>query len=950
MNEVDASSGVQLSLDYQNRESETFLGELSEYILEQYGSNLREVNLIFPNRRAGLYFLKELSARLDGISWGPGVLSLEEFYESYSELTVVDRYSLVFRLFRIYRDIYKSDESLDNFFFWGEMLLKDFDETDKHLVSASHLFSTLSDYKSIEDIEFLDEDQKTIINGFWNSVQKSRDSTNWLGFWQKLSLLYSEFVKSLRSDGIGYHGLVLKDVIENLESIDFGNQQFIFAGFNALTRAEEKFIGFLVKEKGARIFWDYDKAFMSNHHEAGKFLRIYQKNQLLNRDITVISDDHLSEQKNIKVIGTGTWVGQLKVVGQLLGELSSQPGWEEESTVVVLPDEKLLLPLLNSIPSTIQDVNVTMGIVLRYTSSYSFLENLVLMFKGARRVEEGAASYYYKNILNILRHPLYQSIQKGKAGILEKTVKMTKKLHYNAKELSELGIGPDLLFLEAGNGLISQMSEIAYYFFNNAPNRLEKIFLNALFHHLDRLASSIHEYEIELGFDAIIRLLRQIASTGRIPFSGEPVKGLQIMGVFETRNIDFDNVFILSLNEGFFPRGLTSQSFIPFALRKAYRMPTFEDSQSIQSYLFYRLLQRSKRVHLVYNSIGEVIGGEVSRYVQQLKYGELLTAEFLHLKESYQPDDQKTISVHSTEHISESLSRYFQAPAYLSPTALNTYMECSLKFYFKYILKLREDTEVEEDIDARVYGTLLHESAEYLYGKFKGKIIDDEQVLQDGIDGAIDYAFGNTVFDDTEGHPRIRKEILQRTLQKLIKRDSKNFPLEVIDVEPKVIVPVTVETLDGNIEVNIGGKLDRVDKSKGSLRVIDYKTGPDEPKYDDLETLFSGQNKAAFQLFCYSYLLSHSDMYENGPLRPELYSMRKIFTEDFSPYLKEGNQWSRKVVYDIRDKLTEFEERLKGLLKNIFVDQEYQQTDQLKNCKYCEFTSICRRQFAKSKN
>jgi CRISPR/Cas system-associated exonuclease Cas4 (RecB family) len=984
----------------------TFLQELAEKVYKQHPV-LDEVTLIFPNRRAILYFRKHLSALLDKPAFSPRLLTIEEFIGSFSTLQVPDKLELIYQLYKTYNHIISKRtengapaevESIDQFYFWGDMLLRDFDEIDKYMVNAVQLFKDLSHQKELDaSFDFLTEEQKEFLKSFWGNFDETQSANKkkFLYVWRKLPEVYRTFKERLFAQGLAYEGMLHEKVAQELVEGKYPQaakgSTIKFAGFNALTSAEEKILSYFV-ERGAEVYWDMDAYYVNNAaQEAGKFFREYQQHPILKKTFPAdiashsllknVSETRGSEAR-IKIFGAAQPVGQAKLMAQVLKEELAK-GTEPEDTLIILPDEKLLLPVLHGVSSSVEKLNVTMGFPLSSTPMFNFIE--LLMDLQISRKED---HFNHRQVLALLGHPYVVTADAVAANNKRKEILKHNWVHipksYLATEVElHRTVFEEVSCDDPGQPLLELLNylkiivttigalkalgdldkEYAFHFLTFF-NRLRQIFdADASGTQPNQAAKSEKSLRIK-HLKSFLRLFRQLIQSNRIPFKGEPLRGLQVMGVLETRNLDFKNVFILSLNEGAFPAISSKGSYVPYTIRKAYGLPTVEHQDAIYSYLFYRGLQRAENVFIFYNSETDVLGqGEMSRYLQQLLFESGLPIEKKILHNSIQPKGIHPITVRKNAQVMEGLMKLNEGNIYfkgISPSALNSYIECRLKFYFRHVAKIREADEVEEELDARVLGNFLHDVMERFYKRIgekkQSKLIEETDFVN--YDGTIDVLIDEVFIEAYRLDPS--RKVLYEGQRLVVKEVVKRFAHRIIEMD-KAYVPFTIEALEQEgltftLDIEhaphkavIGGKIDRVDRKGNLLRVIDYKTGKDKLNFESVASLFTRdgkRNKAAFQTLLYALLykqnyLSSSSVY--GPevkLIPGLINRMNLFDEGFSFGLKMG----REPVTDVTTLLPEFESRLQQVFEELFdPEQPFDQTEDLLNCKMCPYRQICYR-------
>lgn len=951
-----------------------FLKELAERII-QGPAPLDKLTFIFPNRRAVLYFRKHVSQLIHKPAFAPRLLTIEDFIGRLSPLQVPDKLELVYRLYKAYHSIVPVEETFDTFYFWGEMLLGDFDEVDKYHVQASHLFKDLSYQKELDaSFDFLTEEQQAFLMSFWSNFHENltENKKKFLHVWKELYAVYQAFREALRKDGLAYEGMLHRDVAEQLQNGTLADVYpasetplLHFVGFNALTKAEEMIIRHFVAQGTATAHWDLDEYYVnSDAQEAGAFFRTYQKDPVLSSTFLPDVPAHFRQPKSIHLYSAPQPVAQTKLMAQVLQDTLLQ-GADPEDTLVVLPDEKLLLPVLHGIANSVEKLNVTMGFPLTSTPLFNMIELLMEM-----QLQTRDDHYNHRYVLALLGHPYTVAADAGEAQARRKEILShnwvqvegpwlrTQVPLYDAmfREADPAEIIPYLRTIINTIGTLPQVAEFDKEYalhFIKLLNRLEEVPLPAQ-------STNGRSISRKDALKSFLRLLHQLVRMQKIPFSGEPLRGLQVMGVLETRNLDFKNVFILSLNEGAFPAAGGKGSYIPHNLRRAYGLTTLDQQDAIYAYQFYRCLQRAENIHLFYNSETDVLGqGEMSRYLQQLVFesGLPITRHVLH--SPIQPHAIEPIVIHKDESVFNKLARHCMGQAAikeLTPTALNDYLECRLKFYYKHVARIKEADEIEEDLDARMLGNFLHEVMELFYQHIldekKSKTIEpaDFEHHQTLLNRLIDHVFRKAYHLSPtkpvvyEGQRLVVREIIISFANRILAMDKAYAPFNIEALERRGLLYHIPLQADGNPVVVLGGIVDRADSKDGVLRVVDYKTGKDvtdiKGTVSDLFVRDGDRNKAAFQTLLYALLYKENTNTEGLRIVPGLMNRINLFDDDFRFGLKVGKDY----VHDITPLLPEFEAGLKETLEELYnPDVPFDQTLNTDICRYCPYRGICYR-------
>ena len=945
--------------------TKSFLYELAEEIYNSQ-TDLSKVTVVFPNRRAALYFRKYLSEQIDKPVFAPQLLTFEDFVSTFSPLQVPDKLELVFRLHQCYRELMQNDEPFDQFFMWGEMLLRDFDEVDRYLVDPKFLFADLSHFKEMDSgLDYLTDEQREFLETFWQGfdADTSVNKKKFIDVWKKLYPLYQKFNEQLSRNNFAYEGHLHRTVAEDLLSgkikTAFEKNQLWFAGFNALTKAEEKIISFFIEQGVATARWDADQYYFNDERqEAGVFFRHHKQDLILGKTFSSDLPNHFREIKNMQLFSAAQPIGQVKLLAQLL-EQELKNGMIPEETVIILPDEKMLMPVLHSISPLVEKFNVTMGFSLMSSPVYNLIELLIELQIAAKKNH-----FSYRTVHSVLSHPYIVAIDVESA--FQKTKEITDKNWVTIPEefLQDKVELHKIIFTETEK-ITSYLLEIFQtLILNSSLDDLDREYIAhtiKLLNRLDAIGENVEEETARVSkLKNFLRLFRQYFKGEKLPFVGEPLKGLQVMGVLESRNLDFKNVFILSLNEGVFPSSSQQGSYIPFSIRKAYSLPTLEHQGAIYAYLFFRAMQRSQNVFLFYNSEPDALGqGEMSRYLQQLIYesGFPLKENKHVLHNAIQPRVISTIEIEKDEHVLQLLAKLNEGNTQskgISPSALSTYLECALKFYFQYVIRIREANEVQEEIDPRILGNLLHSVMENFYKKIIEKKSNSEidtkdfEGLEKTVDGLIDEAFienynlnpkQKVVY---EGQRVVIREVLKKFSTQILKYDKQYAPFQIIALERKDWTHQLKINHAPNV-VLLGGTIDRVDKKENEIRIIDYKTGKDELGFTDVESLFdrenSKRNKAAFQTLLYA-LLYKTNTETSQKIIPGLLNRKNLFDDDF----QFGLIMAKQPLTDATPLLDEFEEHLTKLLEDIFNPSlKFNQTQNEKTCEVCPYKGICSR-------
>lgn len=954
-----------------------FLYQVASLFYEKWEAEVSRLAFVFPNRRTGLFFQKYLSEVADTPLFSPTILTINDLFIQLSGKQSADRISMLFTLYDIYIRQSGSTETFDEFLYWGEMLLNDFDDIDKYMANARMLFSNVTDLREIEnDFDFLSDEQIAAIRSFWSSFYPRGDTPNqqqFLAVWQVLYDLYEEFRATLAAEGKGYEGMIFREVVESMErgeSPDLPYEQIVFVGLNALSVSEERFLAQLQKREIADFYWDYVSDKVTDPDNKASYF-VSRNLKSFPSSMKLPSEEKVKTE--IEVIGIPSGIGQAKHVYTLLSDWCKEAEMSSEEalrTAVILPDEHLLIPVLNAIPEQIRRINVTMGYPLAGTPVASLIEYILALQKNVRYIDRNPL-FYFRDVLPVLNHRYILSTSPEIISSLVKEITENNKIYISHTELGKTPL-LEILFtpvtgveafsdylikvLEELNKVMSSLSDEEEEDATQRTNDLEQEFIFHYFTTVNRMREVMKDARIEMKIDTFFRLLKRVTDTITIPFHGEPLSGLQIMGVLETRALDFDRLIILSMNEGIFPQRKAANSFIPYNLRRGFGLPTYEHQDSVWAYHFYRLIERASHVSLLYDTRSNGLQtGEVSRFVHQLHYHyEVPMRDKLVV---YNVSSSKTppLAVPKREDIMRRLDAYRKGGSKaISASAINTYLDCPLKFYFSVVEGIREEEEVSETIESDVFGSILHKVMEELYKPFQGKMVTVDllkAIRKDTalLTGAIARAFASEFFKtevvrSLTGQNYLIGEMIRKYVEKILERDGKLTPFVYIESERKINGLIS---LSDHSEIRLKGFIDRVDEVRDAIRIIDYKSGSGTTTFSSIESLFNKEEKdrakAVMQVFMYCWMYAHFTENKGKTIQPGIYYVRSLFSDPFDPsvYHRIERGKSEKVE-DFSGYAQAFEEGLRGCLDEIFNPEiPFTQTPTGKACSYCPFKGIC---------
>lgn len=958
---------------------ESFLKLVAADLYKHTEGNLAHTAVVFPNKRAGLFFNEYLAQESDSPIWSPAYVSISELFRSLSPWEVGDPVKLVCELYKIFRRETQSTETLDDFYFWGEMLISDFDDADKNKVDTDKLFSNLQDLRNImDDYTFIDDEQEEAIRQFFQNFSIERRTAlkeRFISLWDVLGNIYKGFRESLASQNIAYEGMMYRHVIEHLDVDKLPYEKYVFVGFNVLNKVEHTLFTQLKDAGKAVFYWDYDEFYMKENrqavtHEAGEFIR-----RNLRDFPSPLSGElfkNLSKPKEVHYIASSTENAQARYLPQWIRNNLTTP---EKETAVVLCNEALLQPVLHSLPAEVKHVNITMGFPLSQTPVYSFLIALLELHTHGFNFKSGR--YTFQSVVTLLKHPYTRQLT-GQAELLEKELTRNNRFYPLPGELGKDEFLTRLFTPLSGNlnlciRLSETLQQVAGIYQANtsgtedtdAFNQLYRESLFKAYTTINRFRTLIEEDELTVQSETFRRLLVKVLSATNIPFHGEPAIGMQVMGVLETRNLDFRHLVLLSVNEGQLPKSGGDSSFIPYNLRKAFGMTTIEHKIAVYAYYFYRLLQRAERITLMYNTSSDGLNrGEWSRFMLQflIEWPHPITRQFLEAGQS--PQGTSPITVEKTPDVMRRMQSLFDVranpKAKFSPSALNYYLDCPLKFYYRYVAGLSAPDEVSAEIDSATFGSIFHYAAEHIYKDLTthGKVINKEALetllrnevkLQDYVDTAFKKLFFNVPQNEKpeyNGVQLINSAVIARYLKQLLQNDLRYAPFTFIASEMEVDEPIDIQTPKGVIKSRIGGIIDRMDSKDGTLRIVDYKTGGDTDTPPHVESLFIPDKKRSnyvFQTFLYAAIMCRKQ--PTMKIAPALLYIHRAATETYSPVIQMGEpRKPKEAVEDFSKYEKEYRERLQGLLEEIFnPEKSFTQTEIIEKCTYCDFKALCKR-------
>lgn len=979
-----------------------FLKIVAKDMLEKYGTDMSDIAVVFPNKRASLFLNNYLAQLAHKPIWTPTYITISDLFRRHSDLKVADPIKSICDLHKTFVKCTGIDETLDHFYGWGQLLLADFDDVDKNMVDAKQLFANLSDIHELDDVSYLTDYQKEMIRKFFSNFSDDHNSElkkRFLQLWCHFYDIYTEFNQRMTEQGLAYEGALYRSVVSN-ESIEFRHKKYLFVGFNMMQVVELNLLNRLKKQGKAAFYWDYDQYYMDGNNEAGHYIRQYlpyYPNELADYPQQEIYNN-MTKNKDITYISAPTENIQARYVNSWLKENGRYK--MGRNVAIVLSDESLLQSVIHSLPQEVGSINITIGYPLQQTPFYSLIQQLIQL-QGIGHPKQGD-TYRLHYVLIALRHPYTRYISEKYTELLAKLDE--QKRFYPSREFLSLDgdEGLTLLFRnleeatasqdEYNRKLITYLLDVLRTIGTHAKELNDPLFHESLYRTytlLNRLQDLIIAGDLQVDIITLERLIQQLIQTTSIPFHGEPAEGIQVMGVLETRNLDFDHILVLSCNEGKLPKGVNDSSFIPFSLRKAYGLTTVENKVAIFAYYFHSMLQRAHDITLTYNNATEDgQSGEMSRFMLQMMVESQHSIRRKTLVAGQKPLRPTYSDAQKTDEVMAVLDNIKM----ITPTFLNTYQRCQKQFYYKYVKGLLEPDEIDEDeVDNKIFGNIFHRAAELFYYTFASKddIATDDQgkqrlirpifITADNLDHAlkdtslvyrlVDQAFREELFkvSSSDYHPKynglqlINKEVIASYLRQLITIDRRQAPFTIIGMEIVVSTTLGVATARGQKLFRIGGFIDRLDSVAASgnplalgnlaerIRVIDYKTGRSRTSHPkDIEEVFSTQplaigkhNDYYLQAILYSLIVKNDRRYNPAqePVSPGLLFIQNAGADDYDPTLKLGKE----LLTDVAPLETEFTDHLRSLLADIYDPAlPLKPTEDKKRCVFCPYAALCK--------
>lgn len=960
----------------------SFLSYVAEDMIRKIGTDLSRTVVVFPNKRASLFMNEQLAGSIDHPIWSPTYITISELFRQHSSRTVADQMKLIFDLHKSFVAKTNINETIDHFYSWGQLLLADFDDIEKNLADAKMLFTNLSNIHELDDNSFLTEEQRKALKHFFANFNDDNDSElkqRFLRLWQHIGDIYDDFNERLRQQQLAYEGSLYREVALN-DNTTFAYDHYVFVGFNMLQQVEQRLFKRIKDDGKALFYWDFDQYYMpkkdSKHDEAGHFIAQYLQdfpNELDCQDAEIY--DNIAREKDISYISAASEHIQACYVGDWLKDGDRMK--DGKRTAIVMCDEGLLQSVVSSIPPETGELNITTGLPLGCSPIASLLFRLLDLRTTGYNKKRDRFSLRY--VGKLLRHPFMTYVSENSYPLC--TQLNEQRCYYPSVE--ELSADENLSIVFGKMNVASQpnnadiynnvvllrwMMDVVRLVGINTGEEREPLMHESVFRCytlLDRLATLIEAEDICLDITTLRRLIKQLIDTTTIPYRGEPAVGVQIMGLLETRNLDFDHILMLSCNEGKLPRGVNDASFIPYSLRKAFGLTTIDHKVAIYSYYFHRLLQRAGDITMCYNvSVENGHTGEMSRFMLQLM------VESEHEIRSWRLMSPNKITPSAPNDIEKdgNVMHELAKMDSISPSAINKYLRCQRQFYYNYVAHIKEPDNVDDgEIDNRLFGNIFHKAAQMIYtelrrqdGTVSKEVINLYIKQPQKIERIVDEAFATELFkaqkqkNDYEynGLQLINRKVIIDYLRRLLSIDEKLAPLCIVGLEQQVSKDVEIETTLGKHNLKISGYIDRLDminneRQEPVIRIIDYKTGrAQQNNINTVEEIFSSNNIGKthsdyyLQTFLYADIVSRSTVWNRQqlPVSPALYFITQSNKDDYNPTLSLGG----KMVDNIRAYSEEFTTLLHQLLCEIFEPQiPFSSTDKKEHCSQCPYKQIC---------
>ncbi len=966
-----------------------FLSQVAHAYATRESDNLYRYCFVFPNKRSAAFFRHYLEKCVTRGTMMPAITTISEFVSDLSPLTEANRYEQLFTLYDEYRKQPDVEVDFNRFVFWGDMLINDFNDVDRYLVDPKSIFINIKRLREISS-NYLTEKQISVIKRFWGIQLPLNDpehlwnhieyadrpaaKSKFVKLWQVLLPLYESYTERLREKGLATQGMLYRHAAESLASdkdADIPYDRCIFVGFNVLTTAEHKIFSRLQMRRRADFYWDFDSPMAKMpHNRPGRFISRNMRDYPSLYPLGDASCDHIP---HTEILAVASQIGQTKVAGRQISEWLENGSIHDASnainTAVVLPDESLFIPMIHSVPEGIKAINVTMGFPIRYTPVASVINTITsLQLRSHRRSADGEISYFYEDVESLLTTPGIKNAAPENVSRLTDIILRQRMFNIPASLIVETA--PELTPVFAPISDIEDIGCVAEYIRAlcrfmldgiKESDKMQRCFIEAYMQAVDKLYDAAVEFGVNMNGNSFFRLIERAVTSDSVNFSGEPLKGLQIMGVLETRALDFDNVIMLSMNERVFPRKHYTRSFIPDALRKDYGMATIDYQESIFAYYFYRLMSRAQNATLIYDSrrVGGSRNSGISRYPAQMLYmfgnRDVVHRNMLYPQRIFQ---NKNVSVKKDSRIMSLLEEFTRTGGRnLSASSINTYINCPLCFYLQHVERYNVPDDITDYMDASTYGTIFHDVAQRFYDSFKhgdpearpeitASMLEPfvrknnttvEKLIVEAINRHYHRLPDDRCHEPLVGESLVLGKVLKESMLAVIRADIRECPIIYVGSETEMSAQLSITP---ELNINIRQIVDRIDIAGGSMRFIDYKTGGDHITSPSMEHLFrtgyDNRAKAILQLLLYCQVY-HNFSGDDEPIKPLVYRLRSIAPKGIEPL-----KVNRQPINDYHDFEDEFMSLFRDKIAEIFdPETPFTQSGSAKACTFCKFKSIC---------
>lgn len=963
-----------------------FLDCVATDLLQKYGTNMSRIAVIFPNKRASLFLNDHFVQKTEAPIWTPTYFTISDLFRTQSNLTVADPIKLVCDLHKSFIKCTGINESIDHFYGWGQLLLADFDDIDKNLADARKVFQNIENLHELDDTSYLTVEQREMLKKFFANF--ADDDTElkrrFISLWKHIADIYTDFNARLIQQGLAYEGALYRSVAID-SSVQYPYDTYIFIGFNLLHDVERQLFKTLKQQGKAKFYWDFDRYYMPNknktENEAGHFIAQYLElfpNEFDNANNNIYNN--LGNLPKINIVSASTDTVQAAYMTQWLQENNAQRISEGKETAIVMCDENILQTIMHALPDKVQKANITTGFPLQQTAVTSFVSQLISL--QTIGYNKSSHTFNMHHVLKTLRHP-YTAYLTSQNVSLANALYNQKRYYPSTDELA-IDEGTSLIFNDITSvsntepstynaRLFEWLQQVLKQLGIKAPEA-DALFVESVFRMytlVSRLLSLMQEGELEADLSTILRLFSQLVSSTSIPFHGEPIEGIQVMGVLETRNLDFKHLLILSCNESKMPKSVNDASFIPYTIRKAYGLTTIDHKVAIYAYYFNRLLQRATDVTIVYTtSTDDMKVGEKSRFITQLMVESDIPFHHFTLQAEHASLPTSPVTINKTEAIMQVLNNL----THLSPTAINRYLRCPLSFYYYHVAHIHEYMDEEQlSMDNRIFGNIFHKASETIYRNIsdaKGNVYASaiEKILKQphAIDAAVDDAFSAELFkiSDSQRKPQynglqlINRAVIIRYVRNLLDLDKRYAPFRIIGLEMPVYDKIQVEVNGKKLTLEVGGYIDRLDMMidpnthEEAIRVVDYKTGKEASRnVTDVQSVFTRKDIGALhanyylQAMLYSLIIRHNKQHNPRqlPVSPALLFIQHSQRAGYDPVLTFKKDKVESRISDIKTYELEFKENLSMTLNEIFdASRPFYPTTDNANCTNCPYRQLCR--------